>query len=160
MHMQNIETERKFLVDREKWSRLEKPAGIDYVQGYLFIDAEKIVRVRVAGNKGFLTIKGKSKTYSHPEFEYEIPASEASEMLRLFTISQVKKVRTRIPAGTLVWEIDEFHGANEGLIVAEIEIENPGDFFEKPDWVGEEVTEDKRYYNAYLSENPYESWKK
>ena len=157
--MNNIETERKFLVDKEKWSMLTKPAGTDYVQGYLSIDTDKVVRVRVADDVGFLTIKGKSETCSRPEFEYAIPVSDARDMLRLFTTVQVEKVRTRIPAVGHIWEIDEFSGANEGLIVAEIELESPEDEFEKPDWIGEEVTMDKRYYNAYLSMNPYRTWK-
>ncbi|MEI7660656.1 MAG: CYTH domain-containing protein [Bacteroidota bacterium] len=157
--MKNIETERKFLVDKQKWSELEKPAGTAYIQGYLSIDQDKVVRVRVAGERGFITVKGKSETFSRPEFEYPVPAAEAREMLRLFTKVQVEKTRTRIPAGNgLVWEVDEFHGASEGLIVAEIELENPADLFELPAWAGQEVTMDKRYYNAYLSLHPYSSW--
>ncbi|MEI6682838.1 MAG: CYTH domain-containing protein [Bacteroidota bacterium] len=157
--MNNVEIERKFLVNREKWSRLDKPPGIPYIQGYLSIDQDKVVRVRVAGDKGFLTIKGKSDTFARPEFEYSIPVSEAREMLSLFTTGQVEKLRTRVPAGNgLVWEVDEFQGANDGLIVAEIELENLDDPFEIPGWVGEEVTMDKRYYNAFLSLHPYNSW--
>jgi adenylate cyclase len=156
--MKNVETERKFLVDKEKWSQLEKPAGISYIQGYLSIDEHKVVRVRVAGEKGFLTIKGRSETISRPEFEYPIPAAEAREMLRLFTSVQVEKIRTRIAAGDHVWEVDEFLGENEGLVVAEIELETADDLFEKPSWVGAEVTDDKRYYNAYLSLHPYKNW--
>ncbi|MCK9204337.1 MAG: CYTH domain-containing protein [Bacteroidales bacterium] len=158
--MHNRETERKYLVDREKWSRVEKPEGTGYIQGYLSIDEDRTVRVRVAGDKGFLTIKGKSETFSHPEFEYAIPVEDALEMLRLFTQTQVKKIRTRIQAGAHVWEVDEFQGDNDGLIMAEIELENPDDLFEKPDWITKEVTGDKRYYNAYLSINPYLRWKK
>lgn len=157
--MDNVEIERKFLVNKERWSQLDKPAGIPYIQGYLSIDTDKVVRVRVAGDKGFLTIKGKSETFSRPEFEYGIPVSEALEMLRLFTTEQVEKTRTRIAAGNgLVWEVDEFQGANRGLIVAEIELENQDDPFEIPAWVGEEVTMDRRYYNAFLSLHPYTSW--
>ena len=153
--MKNVETERKFLVDHEKWASLEKPPGISYIQGYLCIDSDKVVRVRVAGEKGFLTIKGKPATISRPEYEYAIPAEEAREMLQLFTTVQVEKVRTRIPSGVHVWEVDEFHGANEGLIVAEIELENADDLFDKPAWLGKEVTGDKRYYNAWLSLHPF-----
>ena len=156
--MKNLEIERKFLVDKQKWSNLAKPAGTSYIQGYLSIDEEKIVRVRVAGEHGFLTIKGKSETFSHPEYEYAIPVDDAREMLRLFTSNLVEKIRTCIPAGQHVWEVDEFKNENEGLIVAEIELENPEDVFEIPEWLGEEVTYDKRYYNAYLSVNPYVKW--
>jgi len=158
--MINMEIERKFLVHKDIWLSVSKPSGILYIQGYLSIDAEKVVRVRVAGDKGYLTIKGKSETFSRPEFEYEIPGAEAREILRLFAPIQVEKVRTRFPAGNRVWEVDEFHGANEGLIIAEIELESPDELFEKPLWVSEEVTMDERYYNAYLSHNPYGEWKK
>ncbi len=157
--MNHVEIERKFLVNKDLWALLDKPAGIPFIQGYLSIDQDKVVRVRVAGEKGFLTIKGKSDTFSRSEYEYGIPVTEAREMLRLFTTEQVEKVRTRIPAGNgLVWEVDEFLGVNSGLIVAEIELENQGDSFEIPGWVGEEVTMDKRYYNAFLSLHPYNSW--
>ncbi|MCX6304253.1 MAG: CYTH domain-containing protein [Bacteroidetes bacterium] len=156
--MNNVETERKFLVDKEKWALLNKPAGTAYIQGYLSIDEEKVVRVRVAGDKGFLTIKGKSDTLSHPEYEYAIPVEDAGNLLRLFTSSRIEKTRTRIPAGNYVWEVDEFHGENEGLLMAEIELEKPEDIFEKPDWLGTEVTGDKRYYNSYLSLKPFGAW--
>jgi len=155
--MKNLEIERKYLVDHEEWLLTAKPPGISYIQGYLSIDDDKIIRVRVAGDKGFLTIKGKSETFSHPEFEYPIPADEARDLLRLFTTTLVEKVRFRIPAGKLVWEVDEFHGANEGLILAEIELNSEDDLFEKPAWVGDEVTADECYYNAYLSLNPYKN---
>jgi adenylate cyclase len=158
--MKNMEIERKFLVHKDNWLRLSKPAGILYIQGYLGIDDDKIIRVRVAGEQGFLTIKGRSETISHPEYEYSIPADDARELMRQYTKNQVEKVRTRIPAGNHVWEVDEFHGDNEGLLMAEIELESPDDVFEKPAWLGEEVTGDKRYYNACLSIHPYGRWKK
>jgi adenylate cyclase len=156
--MKNIEIERKFLVDQKKWSELVKPAGTSYIQGYLSIDDDKIVRVRVAGDKGYITIKGKSETFSHPEFEYAIPMDEALELIRLYTTTRVEKVRTRIPAGKHTWEVDEFHGENEGLLMAEIELNSPVEVFDMPDWVGEEVTGDSRYYNAYLSMHPFGTW--
>ncbi len=157
-HMKNLEIERKFLVDRIKWSLPAKPPGTEYLQGYLSIDEEKVVRVRVAGDKGFLTIKGKSETFSHPEFEYEIPVDDATELITQYTVSRVEKTRTRIPAGNHTWEVDEFHGENEGLLMAEIELKSPGEIFDTPDWLGEEVTGDKRYYNAYLSLHPFRTW--
>lgn len=156
--MKNTEIERKFLVNKEQWFALTKTPGIRYIQGYLSIDSDKVVRVRIAGDKGFLTIKGKSDTFSHPEFEYEIPAEEAGDMIRLFTTSRIEKVRTRIPFGEHVWEVDEFQGENSGLLMAEIELEDPEELFEKPLWLCEEVTGDQRYYNAYLSVHPYRTW--
>ena len=158
--MKNLEIERKFLVDHEKWSELVKPDGILYVQGYLSIDEDKIVRIRIAGDKGFLTIKGKSETFSHPEYEYSIPEDDARALIQNYTASRVEKVRTRIPAGNHVWEVDEFHGENKGLLMAEIELESPDDIFEKPAWLGEEVTGDRRYYNAWLSLHPFCTWYK
>ena len=156
--MKNLEIERKFLVDKEKWSLISKPIGISYIQGYLSIDEDKVVRVRVAGDVGFLTIKGKSETFSHPEFEYTIPAEEARELIYRYTATRVEKVRTRIPAGKHVWEVDEFYGENHGLLMAEIELESPDDVFDRPAWLGKEVTGDKRYYNAWLSMNPFGTW--
>ena len=158
--MKHLEIERKFLVDKIKWSLTAKPAGVNYLQGYLSIDRDKVVRARIAGDKGFLTIKGRSETFSHPEFEYEIPVNEAAELIRQYTASRVEKVRTRIPAGKHVWEVDEFHGDNEGLLMAEIELINPEDVFEKPVWLGEEVTGDIRYYNAWLSLHPFRTWQR
>ncbi len=156
--MKKTEIERKFLVYKEQWLTLTKPPGTRYIQGYLSIDDDKVVRVRVAGDKGFLTIKGKSETFSHPEFEYEIPPDEAGAMIRLFTTSCIEKMRTRIPVGEHVWEVDEFQGENSGLLMAEIELGDPEEYFEKPAWVGEEVTGDQRYYNAYLSLHPFRTW--
>jgi len=156
--MKHLEIERKFLVDKENWSLTPKPDGIKYIQGYLSIDEDKIVRVRVAGNQGYLTIKGKSETFSHPEFEYSIPADEAMDLILQYTTARVEKVRTKILQGTHVWEVDEFHGDNEGLLMAEIELESPEDVFEKPAWLGEEVTGDHRYYNALLSLHPFSTW--
>ncbi|MCX6269189.1 MAG: CYTH domain-containing protein [Bacteroidetes bacterium] len=157
--MKNLEIERKFLVDKDKWSITSKPDGTSYIQGYLSIDDEKTVRVRVAGNSGFLTIKGKSETICHPEYEYAIPADDALELIRRYALSAVEKVRTRISFKNHVWEVDEFHGNNEGLLMAEIELESPEEVFEKPEWLREEVTGDPRYYNSRLSLNPFTQWK-
>jgi adenylate cyclase len=156
--MKNMEIERKFLVNKEKWCSIEKSCGISYIQGYLTIDEEKVIRVRIAGDKGFLTIKGKTETFSHPEYEYSIPADDARELIQQYTSSRVEKVRTRIPVGNHVWEVDEFLGENEGLLMAEIELETPEEVFEMPEWAGEEVTGDNLYYNAYLSLNPFQTW--
>jgi adenylate cyclase len=157
--MKKFEIERKFLVDKKKWSLLPKPDGIRYIQGYLSIDDDKVVRARVAGDKGYLTIKGKSETFSHPEYEYEIPVEDAIALIENYTATRIEKVRTRIPAGNHMWEVDEFLGDNQGLLMAEIELETPDEHFEKPAWLGMEVTADQRYYNAYLSLNPFLTWK-
>jgi adenylate cyclase len=157
--MNNLEIERKFLVDKEKWSLMQKQNGIYYIQGYLSIDNDKVVRVRVAGEKGFLTIKGKSSTFSHPEYEYAIPVADAHDLIRQYTSSRVEKIRTRITEGNHVWEVDEFLGENEGLLMAEIELNSLEEVFEMPSWAGREVTGDKRYYNSWLSNHPYKTWK-
>lgn len=158
--MKNLEIERKFLVNKEMWDCVVKPPGIKYSQGYLGIDEDKIIRVRIAGGKGFLTIKGKSTTFSHPEYEYSIPPDEAMELISKYTRQSVEKVRYRIPFGSHLFEVDVFCGGNEGLIIAEIELFNPEEVFEIPEWLSTEVTGDERYYNAYLSLHPYTEWKK
>jgi CYTH domain-containing protein len=157
--VKNLEIERKYLVDKTKWALVEKPAGIHYVQGYLGIDDHKAVRVRVAGEKGFLTIKGRSDHLSRPEYEYLIPATDAAELIRLFCGSTIEKIRFRLPVGDHIWEIDEFLGENNGLLMAEIELEDADELFEIPSWVEKEVTGDARYYNSYLSVHPYQTWK-
>ncbi len=156
--MQHIETERKFLVDHDAWKKLEKPPGQVLYQGYLCIDENKTVRVRVAGEHGFITIKGESSGCSRREFEYPISVAEAEEILNLFTKNIIKKTRYRIHYKNLLWEVDEFRDENNGLILAEIELDNENDRFEKPDWIGREVTTDHRYYNSYLCVHPYSSW--
>jgi adenylate cyclase len=158
--MHHLEIERKFLVDNEKWTSLQKPAGDHYLQGYLSIDHEKVIRVRTAGYRGFITIKGASETFSHPEYEYEIPLADATELIQSYTRNTINKTRYRIPAGNHIWEVDVFEGDNEGLIIAEIELTALDEFFEIPGWAGDEVTSDKRYYNAYLSLHPFSAWTK
>jgi len=156
--MKNIETERKFLVNQPVWKKLKKPSGQVYFQGYLCIDEEKTIRVRVVGDCGFITIKGKSSGFSRTEFEYSIPGAEAEEILHLLTKNVIKKTRYKIQDRAFLWEIDEFHDENNGLILAEIELRDVNEVFEKPDWIGKEVTADPRYYNFYLSMHPYLSW--
>jgi adenylate cyclase len=152
------EIERKFLVKNDTWRAGAE--GIPYVQGYLSRDADRTVRVRRAGTKAFLTIKGKPDGISRAEFEYEIPLADTGELLALCVGPLVEKTRYRIPFAGHCWEVDEFHGANAGLIVAEIELTAPEDAFEKPDWLGEEVSDDPRYANSRLSECPYSTWPK
>lgn len=153
-----IEIERKFLVKSDAWRSLA-PA-VRYAQGYLCSDRDRTVRVRTIGDKGFLTIKGRGTGIAHPEYEYEIPYADARAMLNeLAQKPIIDKTRTKIPFGGYVWEVDEFFGDNEGLVMAEIELPSEDAPFEKPDWIGEEVTGDARYYNSMLAKNPYKNWR-
>ena len=154
-----LEIERKFLVTSEAFKK-EAFTQNRIAQGYLSSIPERTVRVRIKGNKGFLTIKGASNEsgLSRFEWEKEIPVDEAKELLKLCEKGAIDKTRFEVKLGNHVIEIDEFHGENEGLIMAEIELESETEIFEKPSWLGEEVTNDKRYYNSYLSKNPYKNW--
>ncbi|OIO61208.1 MAG: adenylate cyclase [Alphaproteobacteria bacterium CG_4_10_14_0_2_um_filter_63_37] len=155
-----IEIERKFLVRGEGW-KSQGDGGTRYRQGYLSVTPERTVRVRLAGNRGFLTIKGKPVGTARAEFEYEIPAADALTMLdTLCPPGQIDKIRHRVVVGGHVWEVDEFLGDNAGLVVAEIELSAEGEAFEMPDWAGEEVSGDVRYTNARLSQAPFASWDK
>lgn len=150
------EIERKFLVKGDRWRALA-PA-VEYRQGYLRTEGAT-VRVRLAGEQGFLTIKGPTQGIGRAEFEYPIPAADARELLdTLCARPQIEKRRRRIPFGGHVWEVDEFLGENAGLVVAEVEVGDEAEAFEKPDWVGEEVSHDRRYANSALAERPYRTW--
>ncbi len=155
-----LEIERKFLVDHTKWSELPKPEGKAYRQGYLNDEPEKTVRVRIAGDKGYITIKGPTVNTVRKEFEFEIPAVDAKEILELFSPRQVEKTRYRILFNQKIWEVDVFGGENEGLVMAEIELSYAGENVAIPSWISKEVTDDSRYYNSYLASNPYISWEK
>ncbi len=151
------EIERKFLVKGDAWRSLAE--GVRYRQGYLSTVKERTVRVRTIQDKGYLTIKGISKGLSRAEFEYEIPFEDASEMLdELCERPLIEKSRYKIKYAGLIWEVDEFAGENQGLIVAEVELEGEDQGVEMPDWVGAEVSEDPRYYNANLIAHPYNRW--
>jgi len=153
------ETERKFLVDHDKWRQLAKPKGEHYRQGYIFNEADKVGRVRITEDKAFITFKKTGQTnISRHEFEYEIPVPDGEEILKLFTANGTEKVRYCIPAGKFTWEVDEFSGNNQGLVVAEIELENEDDEFDKPDWLAAEVTDDDRYANSNLAVKPFKDW--
>jgi CYTH domain-containing protein len=130
------------------------------VQGYLNSDPERTVRVRIKGNKGFLTIKGKGNASgtTRLEWEKEIPVSDAELLLPLCEKGMIDKIRYEVPVGNHVYEVDVFSGDNDGLIVAEIELNTEEEFFEKPSWLGKEVTGEARYYNAFLSNSPYKNW--
>ena len=152
-----LEIERKFLVTGRGWEEGSVPEEIR--QGYLATDSERSVRVRVKGDQAFLTIKGLIRGISRSEFEYAIPIDDAHRMLdELCLRPLVEKVRYTLPAGDLVWEIDEFRGDNAGLVVAEIELPDEHTAFDRPDWLGVEVSSDARYYNANLVEHPFSEW--
>ena len=153
-----VEIERKFLVDPEKWNKLEKPVGVFFKQGYMIREKDKTIRVRLAGEKGFITIKGATKGFSRKEYEYEIPAEDARELLKNFTDCGTTKTRYCVHEDGNVWEVDVFAHDNEGLIVAELELDDQQDEFTKPDWINREVTEDERYYNANLATHPFKNW--
>ena len=154
-----IEIERKFLVTSDVFKK-ESFAQNRIKQGYLSSIPERTVRVRIKGNKGFLTIKGLSNDsgLSRFEWEKEIPVEEAEKLLLLCEAGVIDKTRFEVKTAKHIVEIDEFYGDNEGLIMAEIELESETESFEKPIWLGEEVTNDKRYYNSYLSNNPFKRW--
>jgi len=151
------EIERKFLVRGDSWRKIAH--GSLYRQGYLSTLKEKVVRVRVADDKGFLTIKGITEGFSRLEFEYEIPFKDANTMLdTLCERPLIEKYRYRVEHEGMIWEIDVFLGDNEGLVLAEVELESETQQFALPDWIGEEVSEDPRYYNANLVKNPFRQW--
>jgi len=152
------EIERKYLLRSDEWKKLAE--GMHCRQGYLSTVKERTVRVRTIGEKAFLTIKGVSKGITRLEFEYEIPTEDANEMLdELCERPIIEKFRHKIAHAGLVWEVDEFHGANEGLVVAEVELTSIDEAFDLPPWVGEEVSGDPRYFNANLVANPFMNWK-
>lgn len=153
-----IEIERKFLVNQSLWNSIRKPKGILIQQGYLQDDSGKTIRVRLKDDKGFLTIKGKSANASRLEYEYSIPSDDAREILKYLTDKRVEKIRYIIPFEGSIWEVDEFKGRNEGLFLAEIELQDCNEEFENPVWVEAEVTNDPRYYNSYLADHPFTLW--
>ena len=156
------EIERKFLVDYAKWEDFKKSANFQSIehlnQGYLSSNPEKTIRVRTSNSRAFLTIKGKTEGISRQEFEYEIPSSDAEILLSDFTESALRKTRYTVLYKGKKWEIDEFHDANRGLILAEIELENIDETYNPPDWLGIEVSEDLRYYNSNLAHHPFRIW--
>ncbi len=159
MNINNQEIERKFLVTNQTWK--ENVIGIEYYQGYFISDERVSVRVRIEGVVAKLTIKGKSapNSISRPEFEYEIPVSDAEFLLeKLCLPGKVRKIRYKKQIENHIWEIDEFLEENKGLIIAEIELSTEDEVFEKPEWIGEEVSYDKKYTNGSLSRNPYKNW--
>ena len=170
-----MEIERKFLVRSDKFKSIAAKAagqmgdaGVYYRQGYVPTVNGTTVRIRIAGDRGFITIKDRAVSFSRHEFEYQIPREEAEQMLTLMCSQpQIEKHRYIVPyesdsasacSANLKWEVDVFHGENEGLVVAEIEVPSEDTPIVLPDWIGEEVTGDKRYYNSHLINNPYSKW--
>jgi adenylate cyclase len=152
-----IEIERKFLLKNDGWRGLGQPTLMR--QGYLVADPVRTVRVRIEGERAVITIKSKTTGASRGEWEYEIPVPDAAELLdRLCEQPLVEKVRHRIEHAGHTWEVDEFKGENAGLVVAEIELGSEDEAFERPDWIGQEVTSDPRYYNSSLIRLPYSKW--
>ena len=153
-----IEIERKFLLKNDDYKRFSQ--GIIIKQGYICSENDRVVRVRIYGEKAFITIKNATIGFSRDEFEYEIPFDDAEKMLKCVCQQPIiEKLRYKVEFEGFLWEVDEFLGENEGLVVAEIELEKEDQEFLKPDWIAQEVTNDVRYYNANLFKNPYKEWK-
>lgn len=151
------EIERKFLIDLDKMAPLDD--GTVIKQGYLATANKTVVRARVAGKKAYLTIKGENKGVTRTEFEYEIPLDDAYQIItELCNGPVVEKTRYLVIHAEHTWEVDVFHGDNDGLVVAEIELGSEGEKFERPDWVTNEVSGDVRYYNSSLLDNPFKNW--
>ena len=155
-----IEIERKYLIKEDLWPAVDKGKGIYYKQGYLLTDPNKTIRVRISDRNAFLTIKGISKGATRLEFEYEIPLKDAQELLDAFSTSSISKIRYEVEYAGKIWEVDEFLEDNQGLFVAEIELESETESFEIPGWIGKEVTEEIKYYNSNLSMKPFTTWGK
>lgn len=152
-----VEIERKFLVNTEKWQALEKPTG-DYIrQGYLSDDVDCTVRVRETGGGGFLTVKGRTEGTARAEYEYPIPKADAKQMLDTLAKTQLAKTRYKIIVDGHIWDIDVFHDANEGLILAEIELESSHDNVELPHWLEKEVSDNPKYFNSSLAKRHLEN---
>lgn len=151
------EIERKYLVKGNEWRSLGK--GEVYCQGYIPTQGKQTVRIRIIGDRGYLTIKGQATGRSRSEFEYTIPVADAREMLETLCVRPfIEKTRYKISQGDLIWEVDEFAGANQGLIIAEVELESEEQEIELPNWIDREVT-DAKYYNSHLVKHPYTEWK-
>lgn len=152
-----IEIERKFLLNTDRW-RSEVTRSQRMTQAYLANTGRASVRVRIAGEQAWLNIKGMTIGASRPEYEYEVPVAEAREQLLLCMDGQIDKTRHYVERDGVVWEIDEFYGDNEGLIVAEVELTDESQPYGSPDWLGEEVTGQARYYNVMLLREPFRQW--
>jgi adenylate cyclase len=151
-----LEIERKFLVTSHAFKKGVEPVLIR--QGFIGTHKESVVRVRIRGKQGFLTLKGSGSGISRIEFEYEIPVEDAHQMLEALCTKTIEKFRYEVISGKHTWEVDEFMKENSGLTIAEIELQSEDESFLKPPWLGEEVTGDPRYYNVNLIEHPFRNW--
>jgi len=152
------EIERKYLLKNDNWRKEAQP--VYYKQGYLSYGQGNTVRIRIAGNEAWVTIKSATVGISRSEFEYLIPIADANSILDDICFKPlIEKYRSKIKYKGMIWEVDEFLGENKGLIIAEVELENENQQVEIPEWIGEEVSSDKRYYNSYLVKNPYKNWR-
>ncbi len=154
------EIERKFLVKNDSYKK-DAVKATRITQGYISSVPERTVRVRIKGDKGFITIKGigNESGASRFEWEKEIPVDEVKELLKICEPGIIDKTRYIVPVGNHTFEVDEFYGDNEGLVIAEVELSDENEEFEKPEWLGEEVTGDVKYFNSMLMKNPYKNWK-
>ncbi|MDR2160891.1 MAG: CYTH domain-containing protein [Desulfovibrio sp.] len=153
-----LEKERKFLVSGAAWK--QGAAGVPYRQGYLCRLPARLVRVRLAGERGFLAVKGETRGIVRMEYEYEIPSGDAGDLLREMAEKPlIEKIRYRLPYSGLIWEVDEFLGENQGLVVAEVEVESEDQIVSKPPWAGREVSDLLRYANSSLVEHPFSRWR-
>lgn len=153
-----IEIEHKYLVKLNLWNKVVPERSVSIRQGYLSSDAHVSIRVRVLDNKGFITVKGKTVGSKRSEFEYEIPVEDARQILSEFGQRLVEKKRHYVSFENKTWEVDVFEGLNQGLIIAEVELDSEEEKYSKPEWIAEEVTHDYRYSNSNLSHSPYSSW--
>jgi len=152
-----FEIERKFLVRDSSWK--DAPAEcVEMLQGYICSDKQRAVRVRTAGGKAWISVKSAVSNIRRAEFEYDIPLADAKELLLLCPLPPLEKIRHKVSHAGKIWVIDEYKGVNSGLSVAEIELLNEEEVFEKPPWAGEEVTDDARYLSVCLYEKPYSTW--
>src|SRR5690554_489636 len=152
-----LEIERKFLIKNDSWKN-HIESKIKIAQGFLNDDPHRTIRIRVTNQDAFLTIKGKMSGISRPEYEYKIPLKDATELLKMCKPNIISKTRYIVNCKGHKWEIDIFHGENEGLMIAEIELENEHETFSSPNWLGKEVSQESRYLNVMLSKLPYSKW--
>ncbi|AEM70243.1 adenylate cyclase [Allomuricauda ruestringensis DSM 13258] len=157
--MEHLEIERKFLVKSDEFKQ-KATSQTRIVQGFLNTDSDRTVRVRISGDKGFLTVKGASNESGTTRFEWEteITAAEATNLIDLCEAGILEKIRFEVPFGNHLYEVDEFLSENKGLILAEVELNHEDERFEKPEWLGEEVTGQIQYYNSQLSKKPFREW--
>ncbi|MCJ0742382.1 CYTH domain-containing protein [Pedobacter montanisoli] len=153
-----IEIEHKYLVNLDIWKNIIPDKSVEIRQAYLQTDPEKTIRIRTKDKSGFITIKGKTVGASRLEFEYEIPIADANELINAFCSNLIEKTRHIVTHDSNIWEVDEFKGLNEGLIVAEIELTSEDEKYSIPNWLDKNVTDDPRYTNSNLTIKPFKAW--